>query len=260
MRLIQYICILVLAFVFFTTNVIAAGRVVVPAGRTIEAKLEQPIDCNLDRVGEPVSAILHKPFHDNGTYVLPAGSILKGKITRLIKPGPNGRNAELKIVFTVVETPDRKRIPIDAVIETPNRSGVLVGTKPSRFSSFTRGVVKIGKPVAIAGATNAVMNKVLPKEYKKTVNVVTTVGASYEIGREIKEGKKKEPAIKTAEQVVKYTPAASTYRLGKGAYKGIKAYEKSKKKPAGPTSGYNVELKSGAKLELLLLRSMTVSL
>lgn len=260
MRIIQYISILVLSFSLFINQVFATGHVIVPAGRTIEVKLEQPIDCSIDHAGELVTAILDKPFYDDGQYLLPAGSILKGKITNLVKAGSNGKNAELKLVFTIIETPDRRQIPIEAVIETENGTGMLVGTKPSKFSKFAKGVVKVGKPVAIAGATNAVMNKVLPRDLKKSIMIGSTAAIGVDIVKDIKEGKKKEPAIKTAEQVVKYTPAGSAYRLGKGGYKGIKAYEKASKNSSGAGSGYNLELKSGANLELLLLRSMTVSL
>lgn len=260
MRIIKYISVLLLVFSSTIVVVLASEVITVPAGRTIEAKLEQPIDCNLDNTGESVTAILHKPFYDDDQYILPVGSVLKGKIVILKKPGPGGQNAELKIVFTMIERPDSVKIPIEAVIETDDNSGILKGEKPSAFSKFKKGLVTIGKPVAIAGATSAVVNTVLPHDIKKTLMIGSTVGLGVGIVKEIKEGKKKDPAIKTAEQVVKYTPAGTAYKVGKMGYKGIKDYEKSTIDSGDSGNGYNLELTSGTELEIVLLKPMKVSM
>ncbi|MGD9580916.1 MAG: hypothetical protein AB7V50_06060 [Vampirovibrionia bacterium] len=256
----QYICIIILLSFVVTTVVWAAQTVVVPAGRTIEVKLEEDIDCDLDHTGEPVTAMLYKPFYDNGEYLLPQGSLLKGKIAYLKKAGPDGVNAELKLLFTSLETPSRQIIPINAVIETDDKSGILSGSKPSGFSKFSKAVVTIGKPAAISAATGAVVGAVLPKDIKKSMAIGATVGVGVGIVKEVKEGKKKDPAIKTAEQVVKYTPAGSAYKYGKMGYKGIKQYESSNNKSGGPSSGYNLQLKMGSKQEVLLLSPMKVVL
>lgn len=260
MRFIQYICILCLVSSVTIVGVLANETIIVPAGRTIEVKLEQPIDCNLDNAGESVTAILHDPFYNDGEYILPEGSILSGKITILKKAGPGGQNAQLKIVFTTIETPDSVKIPIDAVIETDDNSGILEGQKLSKFSRFKKGLVTIGKPVAIAGATSAIVDTVLPHDIKKTLMIGSTVGLGVGIVKEIKEGKKKEPAIQTAEQIVKYTPAGTAYKVGKMGYSGIKNYEKSTMDAGGSGSGYNLQLTSGSDLEVVLLKPMKVSI
>lgn len=100
--------------------------VAVPAGVNIQVTTTNPISSDEMSLGEAVSAILSKDFVYNGIKVAPAGSTVTGNVTLVKKGGRAGRNGQLQIRFTQINTPYGNVIPLSAMIKTDDGTGILV--------------------------------------------------------------------------------------------------------------------------------------
>ncbi|MGD9580729.1 MAG: hypothetical protein AB7V50_05110 [Vampirovibrionia bacterium] len=114
----------------------------VPAGRTVEVKLETGLSTEVNRVGDNVVTRLNRNFYDNGMLILPAGTTINGQITELTQSGRTGKNGTMRVNFTNAILPDGKRVPLTARIETEDGSGIIKGgsTKGRVGKMLLRGV------------------------------------------------------------------------------------------------------------------------
>lgn len=96
------------------------GAAIIAAGTHFQAALKNSIDSGSSQVGEEIQATLNSPLYSNGAPVVPAGSRLIGQITNVVSArrfqfGANGR---VDIRFTSIETPDGRRFPLSASVDT----------------------------------------------------------------------------------------------------------------------------------------------
>jgi hypothetical protein len=75
---------------------------VVPNGTTIALNLDTPVSSETSRVGESVQATLTAPVRVNGIDVLPAGSVVHGKVTVAKRAGNVKGRAQLAMHFDAV--------------------------------------------------------------------------------------------------------------------------------------------------------------
>lgn len=59
----------------------------VPAGQVLHCRLSATLSTGIDKAGDPFAATVSEPLIENGQQVIPAGSILQGRITELDRPG-----------------------------------------------------------------------------------------------------------------------------------------------------------------------------
>ena len=98
----------------------------VPAGVNISATTTSPITSESVSLGQAVSVVLTKDFVYNGLTIAPAGSTVTGNVTYVKKGGRAGRNGQLQIRFTQINTPYGNVVPISAMVKTEDGSGILV--------------------------------------------------------------------------------------------------------------------------------------
>jgi len=93
---------------------------VIAAGTRFQAQLKNSIDSGCSQVGEEIQATLNSPLYANGAPVVPAGSRLVGQITNVVaaKRFQAGANGRVDIRFTAIETPDGRRFPLSASVDT----------------------------------------------------------------------------------------------------------------------------------------------
>jgi hypothetical protein len=132
------------------------GRVaVIEAGTHFQAKLRNTIDSGSTQPGETVEAALSEPIYSGNVPVIPAGSKVIGEVTDVVSArrfrfGANGR---VEIKFTEIQTPDGRRFPLTASLDS-NRIKLTGGTTAGR----------VGKGLATAGigaASGAVLGTAL---------------------------------------------------------------------------------------------------
>lgn len=125
------------------------GVAIIAAGTHFQAALKNSIDSGSSQVGEEIQATLNSPLYSNGAPVVPAGSRLIGQITNVVSArrfqfGANGR---VDIRFTSIETPDGRRFPLSASVDTSQLrlSGGSIGGR------IGKGLMTVGAGAA-AGA------------------------------------------------------------------------------------------------------------
>jgi LssY C-terminus len=88
----------------------------VPAGTRLEVRLTSTVGSYASKVGSPVSAVLIAPVRVGGELLLPAGSILSGKVksVRRVGLGVLHETAGLSLEFSDIILPDDETIPFSS--------------------------------------------------------------------------------------------------------------------------------------------------
>ncbi len=147
-----------------TDNSYLQGQAIyVNAGAQFQATLSNSIDSETSQPGEAIQATLVNPLYSNGTEAVPAGSKIIGNITQVISARRFrfGKNGEVDIHFTTLETPDGHRFPLSASINT-SQLNLTGGTTGGRWGKglLTTGAGALGGAAlgtglgAIVGATS----------------------------------------------------------------------------------------------------------
>lgn len=111
----------------YNNNTLQGYASYVPAGVTVEAVLGSEINSQTAVVGQAVTAVLTDDFIYNSNLVASSGSIMQGTVVSNKKAGIGTRNGKTKVRFTTIRTPYNNLIPISAMIQTSDSSGVLKG-------------------------------------------------------------------------------------------------------------------------------------
>ncbi len=133
--------------------------VIVPAETEAEIQLLSGIHSSVSHVGDPFAAQLVHPISIGGQVVLPAGSLIGGRITSIRPAGRLRRAAELGLRFEIVTLPDGQNQPISAFlmdVEAMPRTntevdseGFLKGTGSGKWKRLTGGLLSLGAFSAI---------------------------------------------------------------------------------------------------------------
>ena len=127
----------------------------VPAGVNISATTTYPITSETVSLGEAVSVVLTNDFTYNGLTIAPAGSTVTGNVTYVRKGGRTGKNGQLQLRFTQINTPYGNVIPISAMVKTDDGSGILVAATGKDTAK------NYAKKAAIGSAAGAILGTAL---------------------------------------------------------------------------------------------------
>jgi hypothetical protein len=127
---------------------------VVPAQTEADIQLLSGIHSRVSHVGDPFAAQLVHPVKVDGHVVLPAGSLIGGRITYIRPAGRLRRAAELGLRFERVTLPDGQDQPFTALLldldEVPNMNtevdneGSLRGTGAGTWKRLAGGLFGLG--------------------------------------------------------------------------------------------------------------------
>ena len=126
--------------------------IIMPAGTQFPATLHYNLSTANITAGDSVSFVLAEPFYYNGLMIAPAGSTIYGNAVIAQKAGRTGKNAQLKIAFNSIMTPQGQNIPISGKIATSDGTGILKGgTAKNTAANYAKNTA-IGAAVgALAG-------------------------------------------------------------------------------------------------------------
>ncbi len=124
----------------------------VPAGTRLEIRLTSTVGSYASKAGSPVSAVLIAPVRVGGELLLPAGSMLTGKVrsVRRVGYGIVHETATLALEFTEIILPDDETLPLSARVtavdngrERVEKGGTIDGMRMTssmayRFSGYIR--------------------------------------------------------------------------------------------------------------------------
>src|SRR5947208_15464350 len=88
----------------------------VPAGTQAKVILMDAVSASVSHEGDTFRARLIEPISVSSTFVLPAGSVLEGRVAKAQKPRMMSRSGSLLLSFTSVTNPDGTDQRIDASV------------------------------------------------------------------------------------------------------------------------------------------------
>lgn len=96
---------------------------VVPSGTKIPIIMDSAVDSDTSQEGDEFAARTSEDLLIDGSTIVPAGSVIKGRIAQLNAPKHMGRSGSVALKFDTVTTPDNRQIPLVANLVA--RGGVV---------------------------------------------------------------------------------------------------------------------------------------
>lgn len=93
------------------------AKTTIPAGAEILVALKSAISTKSAKIGDPVYASTSFPYVQNEKVLIPAGTYVQGRITRITRPGRVKGRAELLIHFTTLIYPSGYTLLLPGGIE-----------------------------------------------------------------------------------------------------------------------------------------------
>lgn len=124
------------------------------ANQYIRLRMNQTLRSDQARMGDRFKATVVTPVYASGVEVVPAGSIVEGRVTRAIPARTRGREGQLAVAFDTLVLPDGTRHQLDGVLtelQDDRRGEVDAENEVSGRSSDKRNVEYIGGG-AVGGA------------------------------------------------------------------------------------------------------------
>lgn len=112
---------------------------VVPSGTKIPIIMDTAVDSDTSQEGDEFSARTSEDLTIDGGIVVPAGSVIKGRIAQLNAARRFDRSGSVALKFDTVTTPDNRQIPIVANIVA--RGGVVHARRGMKDIAIETGMV-----------------------------------------------------------------------------------------------------------------------
>jgi Glycine zipper 2TM domain len=127
-------------------------------GTTIQLALNETLSTETNQAGDGFTATIREPVLDaDGEVVIPAGALVRGRVTQVQKSGRVGETAILNLAFESVSF-GGESFPLEASVVSAN---------PERVNRSSTGQ-QVGK-VAVGAAAGAILGRVLGKDTKSTI-------------------------------------------------------------------------------------------
>jgi len=114
---------------------------VVPTGTKIPIIMDTAVDSDTSQEGDEFAARTSEDLSIDGSTVVPAGSIIKGRIAQLNSPKALNRSGSVGLKFDTITTPDQRQIPIVANLVA--RGGVVHARRGLKDIAFDTGSVAL---------------------------------------------------------------------------------------------------------------------
>jgi len=114
---------------------------VVPTGTKIPIIMDTAVDSDTSQEGDEFAARTSEDLSIDGSTVVPAGSIIKGRIAQLNSPRALNRSGSVGMKFDSITTPDQRSIPIVANLVA--RGGVVHARRGLKDVAFDTGAVSL---------------------------------------------------------------------------------------------------------------------
>jgi hypothetical protein len=131
---------------------------VVPSGTKIPIIMDTAVDSDTSQEGDEFSARTGEDLNIDGQTVVPAGSVIKGRIAQLNPPKNLGRSGSVALKFDTVTTPDNRQIPLVANLVA--RAGVIHAKRGLKDIALDTGTLAVPTVIglgigALAGGSSS---------------------------------------------------------------------------------------------------------
>jgi hypothetical protein len=110
-------------------------------------RMNQTLSSEISRVGDRFTSTVLTPVYASGVEVVPAGSMVHGRVTSVKSARTRGREGHVAVAFDSLVLPDGKKLPLDGTLTElqDDRSATVDGeNEVSGRSSDKRNVAYIG--------------------------------------------------------------------------------------------------------------------
>jgi hypothetical protein len=114
--------------------------------------MDSAIDSDTSQEGDEFAARTSEDLTIDGSTVVPAGSVIKGRIARLNSPKHLNRSGSVGLKFDTVTTPDNRQIPLSATLVA--RGGVVHARRGLKDIAIDTGTFVA--PMALGAAIGAI--------------------------------------------------------------------------------------------------------
>jgi hypothetical protein len=118
----------------------AADTVTVPRGALVHVRIDQDLNSDQRRAGDPFAATVVEDVYAEGRTAIPAGSVVDGVVTLVKSPARGHRSGVLGLRFVRLRAPDGQRYSVD---------GALVGLRTRTRPDGDLALVKTGQRRAV---------------------------------------------------------------------------------------------------------------
>lgn len=121
--------------------------------------MDTAIDSDTSQEGDEFTARTSEDLSIDGSTLIPAGSVIKGRIAQLNAPKHMSRSGSVALKFDTVTTPDDRQIPLVATLVA--RGGVVHARRGLKDIAFDTGTVALPMAVGLgigalaAGSSNS---------------------------------------------------------------------------------------------------------
>lgn len=144
------------SFLLFSLSVLTSAQSIyeLQAGTKIRVQMDNEINSEVSSVNDTFTAVVTEPVIVREAVVLPAGTIIEGRVTKVIRAAVGGEKGELEVRFETMRFANGERRNIE---------GVLVNQLKAKASSKTGIFSIIGGTAfgAIIGAVSGIDNGAL---------------------------------------------------------------------------------------------------
>ncbi len=119
-------CILLLACSCISTMAAAQASAPVPAGTALMVKLETTLATFSNKAGDPFQGRLTQAVVVNGKTVIPAGTVIEGRVTKVAEPRRISGKPTIGILPEALVLPTGERLFLDATLVNTNIAGTDV--------------------------------------------------------------------------------------------------------------------------------------
>jgi hypothetical protein len=125
---------------------------IVPSGTKCPIIMDSAVDSDTSQEGDEFAARTAEDLTIDGSTVVPAGSVIKGRIARLNAPKRVSRSGSVALKFDTITTPDGHQIPLSATLVA--RGGVVHARRGLKDLAFDTGAVVA--PMALGTVIGAI--------------------------------------------------------------------------------------------------------
>jgi len=105
----------------------------IQAGTKIRVSMDNEINSRVASVNDTFTTTLTEPLLIRETVVLPVGTIIEGRITKVRRASPGGKNGSLTISFETIHFANGRKRPIEGILVKP----LLVTESSPKFKIFS---------------------------------------------------------------------------------------------------------------------------
>jgi hypothetical protein len=110
-------------------------------------RMNQTLNSDISRVGDRFTSTVVTPVYASGVEVVPAGSVVEGRVSSIRSARTRGREGQIALAFDSLVLPDGKRVPLDGTLtelQDDRSSTVDAENEVSGKSSDKRNVAYVG--------------------------------------------------------------------------------------------------------------------